>query len=160
MKHNYIHIFLTCLNYHWTPVLNEQSCDTPGCLFKTGVTVVVNGLGPKAKFQGKNLKSKVDFYLFLSFIPIHFFLLATFLLQASPTDSIDWSNLEECKKNWADHHFNFPAKCKFFACFTGPFNRMALMHLGMLWKISLSCTSCASKSSLHKQCYTQGNLGN
>ena len=37
------------------------------------MTVVVNGLGPKAKFQGKNLKSKVDFYLFLSFIPIHFF---------------------------------------------------------------------------------------
>ena len=56
------------------PCLNEQSCDTLGCLFKTGVTVVVNGLGPKAKFQGKNFKSKVvDFYLFLSFIPIHFF---------------------------------------------------------------------------------------
>ena len=66
-------LFFTCLNHYWTPDLNEQSCDTLRCLFKTGVTVVVNGLGPKAKFQGKNLKSKVDFYLFLSFIPIHFF---------------------------------------------------------------------------------------
>ena len=29
-----------CLNYYWTPVLNEQSCDALAFLFKTGVTVV------------------------------------------------------------------------------------------------------------------------
>ena len=128
------------------------------------MTVVVNGLGPKAKFQGKNLKSKVDFYLFLSFIPIHFFspcyisITSQFYRQHSLVKpgrmQKDWAGMSRLSIQFSSQMSNF------FACFTGPFNRMAYMHLGMLWTISLSCTSCASKSSLHKQCYTQGNLGN
>ena len=124
VKETYTLFLHALINYHWTPVLNERSSDTLGCLFKTGVTVVINGLGPKAKFQGKNFKSKVDFYLFLSFIPIDFFSpwYISITSQSYRQHSLvkPGRTQKKTEQGCLDHQFNFPAKCQIFCLFHWP----------------------------------------
>ena len=126
-----------------------------GVCLKQAWLVVVNGLGPKAKFQGKNFKSKVvDFYLFLSFIPIHFFSPCYISITSQSYRQHSLVKPGKTQKTWA----GMPRSSIQFSSQMSNFRPVSLAHLTE-W-LSLSCTSCASKSSLHKQCYTQGNLGN